>query len=324
MSQKKPFLLMHECKVNSSATPQSEGLTLNEYKRVIITGASGWLGSVLTARLLHSDACLESIGVTRSRNPKDGYIDYETLLSGYLVQGDCVVHTAFCRKSEGSGLLKSLELSSKLFRECCERRVPVINISSQAVYGSAGGMEQNESSPLNPDYMYAFAKASSEVLLDAYTSLDPQCCATNFRLASLMGSSQGRSPVNVISKFITAALNGDPIKIVGGQQRFSFLDVEDAVDAIMCLLSVDPILWKKTYTITPDHQTGIVEVAKTVVEVVSAQTGKEPVPILIEPSDIRLNAGGSNLLAKLHLGWEPKTSFREIVEKMLDYQLSAR
>lgn len=290
-------------------------------KRIILTGASGWLASVLANRL--ADGNYDVVGVSRAKtdNGAIANIANEDFLASFPLQSnDIVFHSAFCRKSVGSQLIESLEYSSSVFQKAAEAGAAVINASSQAVYGTELGMSANEDSSLSPDYLYSLAKASSEVLLKAYGKVFPNFRYTNLRLASLMGVSVGKSPVNVISRFADTALKGEGIKVVGGHQQFSFLDVQDAADAVLYTIKKPVEQWKPAYTITPDSQVNIVDLANIVASSVARLTGKEPVAVSVNPSDIALNAGGSNAFAKQELGWSPKYSIEEIVDKMVAYR----
>lgn len=290
--------------------------------RIIITGASGWLGRVLAAKLIQDGA--EVVGVSRSKPEAElsQYVANDDFLSSFaLMPTDVIVHAAFCRKSIGAQLVESMHYSSQVFRKAAKANAALVNISSQSVYGTDRGMAANEESPLDPGYLYSLAKASTELLLEECAVNHSGFGYTSLRLASLMGASQGQSPVNVISKFIDRALDGEDLKVVGGSQMFSFLDVEDAADAIICLIDKPAKTWKPAYTITPDEQMNIMDMANIVASSVAQKTGKPPVKVNLETSDLALNAGGSNALAKEDFGWQPKTTFAQIVDKMVAYRM---
>lgn len=294
--------------------------------RIIITGATGWLANEFArqARLVHPGWDL--LGVSRSAASdfpftvitNDDFLDDSFALD----DGDSVVHAAFCRKSDGRSLVESLRYSQAVFHKAvvADARC-VVNISSQSVYGENGGLGNVEDSPLAPGYLYSLAKACAEMMLENEAGLAGYGRYASLRLASLMGVSCGKSPVNVLSKFVDSALAGKPITIVGGGQRFSFLDIEDAARFMIMLIATDPESWHHVYNVTPNEQTGIVSLAELIAGKVARLNGSAPVSIEVRRDDAHeLDSGGSNLLAKRDVGWEPSFSIEDIVAKTIAYR----
>ena len=91
----------------------------------------------------------------------------EVLSGSRLINGiDIVIHTAFCRKSNGRLLYDSLRFLEDFALICVRDGVKgFINISSQSVYGNGEGPLPDETVKPDPGYLYAFAKLSSELLL---------------------------------------------------------------------------------------------------------------------------------------------------------------
>lgn len=114
--------------------------------KILITGASGYLAWELIRQL--SEAYDVNIIGTSSdpeklRSDKNysevRLMNNQELLSSSLKDIDIIIHTAFCRKSVGKDLVKSLKFSQKLFRKAVEEGIRgIINISSQSVYIKPG------------------------------------------------------------------------------------------------------------------------------------------------------------------------------------------
>lgn len=296
---------------------------------ILLTGASGYfswefihqVSEEKQMRIIAATSNPESIKLDDNYSSVEIVSNEELLVNDYLWRKlDYVVHTAFCRQDAGDRLLKSLEYSRKIFKKAVENEVKgIINLSSQSVYGTEEGNLPNENRELKPEYLYALSKAFSEVLLEEvagkYTNITKY---TNIRLASLMGPSN-TVPHNVLYKFICSGLKGEEFKVIGGKQKFSFLDIRDAVNAIIILLTkISPENWKCAYNLGPEKQTNILELSNIVCEVVSKYTSKNAKYVYM-PNDTKLNAGMDSQLLYETLQWKPEYSFRKTVEDTVLY-----
>lgn len=189
----------------------------------------------------------------------------------------------------------------------------IINLSSQSVYGGSKTVLGDEKAPVEPGYLYALAKYGSEELLkQAVHFSDGGTVGCNIRMASLMGPSD-MVPDNVLSKFIRSAMAGKTITIVGGTQKFSFLDVRDAAQAIVGLLKWKPAEWEETYNLGPERQTGITEMAELVRDEVLKGTGNAVEITVHTDNEHNLNAGMDSSLMYGQLDWKPPHDFQAIV-----------
>ena len=237
---------------------------------------------------------------------------------------DVVIHCAFCRASDGKRLIESLHLTQRFADLAIQVNAKgFLNMSSQAVYGTAPGVLPTESGDLKPEYLYAFAKCSAEMLLESQIKGkgSPMKCV-NIRLASLMGPS-GSVPVNILYKFLQSGLEGNAFCVVGGKQQFSFLDVRDAAEAILRLVECDVGEWEAAYNLGPERQTNILEMADIVCEKVRAYTGNVT-KYEYRQDETVLNAGMNSEKLYTYLDWRPRHSFEAIVEDTLKYMLSKR
>jgi len=291
--------------------------------RVLITGASGYFAGELF-RQLRGKADMEIIAV--SSNPQKLSPKYQDIflvsntdfLNGAVdfPEIDIVIHSAFCRKSEGSLLVNSLNFLRNVVQWSVEHDVKgFINLSSQAVFGSGEGELPDETVAMNPEYLYALAKSASELILEEMAA--GKMAFTNIRLASLLGPS-GSVPNNVLYKFICTGLEGKDFKVVGGKQKFSFLDVRDAAEAVGLFMEIPCSSWEKAYNLGPEKQTNMMEMADCVCKKIFEKSGLR-VSYEFLPDDTQLNAGmNSNVIYRL-LRWKPKYSFEKIVDNTIEY-----
>lgn len=137
--------------------------------------------------------------------------------------------------------------------------------SSSEVYGESEHFPQHETNtPLNARLPYAIVKSVGEAYCESYTQTHGLPC-TIFRFFNTYGVKQ--SPDFVVSKFIRAALNNEPITVIGdGQQQRTFCYIDDHLDAIEAACADDQ--WaNETINIGNGEEVSILELAEAVIEV---------------------------------------------------------
>lgn len=285
--------------------------------RILVTGTNGFLAYELINRLC--DGVHQVIAASRdSDRAKEyigrddvAYIANQQLLAGKADTGavDVLIHTAFSREGNGQELCESLDFSKDIFTWAAQRKVmAIVNISSQSVYGSNVTVLPDEGSPVCPTDCYGIAKYASELLLESIVEVYGNTARyTNIRLASAIGPGL-RMQERVFNKMYRKALTGDNIRVVGGRQRFSYIDIRDAVTALTLLLERECKTWKPMYNLGPQKQTGIVEVAETARKLAASRTGKA-VEIVVDNSDIKLSWGMDSSLFYADMGWRPEFTF---------------
>lgn len=297
--------------------------------KILITGSSGYFAWELIRqlRMVGHEVHAVSSDVSRAKRilqlENINYISNDELLGGFFDQRniDIIIHGAFCRKSDGKLLLQSLQYSRDIFRIAVESKIKrIINLSSQSVYGNSYGDLKDETNETDPGYLYALAKGASEILLDGMADSGKGITYyTNLRLASLMGPSY-TVPKNVLYKFIISALEENVIKVIGGEQKFSFLDVRDAAAAIVKLTEYQVMNLKNCYNLGPRKQVGILKMAGIVRKIASLYTGKLA-GIELVSENIPLNTGMNSSLLYSDLDWEPQYSFEDTVEDTIRFIL---
>lgn len=112
--------------------------------------------------------------------------------------------------------------------------VKFIQISTDEVYGENMNSAFTETSLLKPTNPYAASKASAEMLVHSYLH--------SYNLPILIVRSNniygpGQYPEKVLPKFLFQLMEKQKLTIQGsGHQLRSFLYVEDAIDAVLCVL----------------------------------------------------------------------------------------
>lgn len=291
--------------------------------RILITGASGYFAGEIIRQLSESEN-VELIALSsdthkiRVRNGEAMLISNEEFFQEkvQIPHVDIIVHTAFCRKSDGKSLIESLNFERKIVHWACSHGAAgFINLSSQSVFGSGKADLPTEDEAMAPGYLYALAKSASELLLEEIA--EGKLAYTNVRLASLIGPG-GSVPNNVLCKFIRSGLAGESFTVTGGKQNFSFLDVRDAVEAVCKIMTLPVNTWEKTYNLGPERQINMIEMADCVCKKIYEITGKE-ISYRFVSDDTYLNAGMNSSKLYEAICWRPRYSFEMITEDTIKF-----
>jgi nucleoside-diphosphate-sugar epimerase len=222
-------------------------------KKILITGGAGYLGSVLSRKLLKAGyrvRVLDNLtygdhGIKNLYGQKNfEFMEGDVRNISHLTQAtkgmDAVIHLSAIVGDSASQLdsERTIEinyLSAKAIAEACKFNQinKFLFASTCSVYGASKNPNDrlHENSPLNPVSLYAQTKLKSEegILSMADENFSP----TIFRFATLYGVSP-RMRFDLVVNVMTAnALKENKIKVFGGKQWRPNLDVSDAADACM-------------------------------------------------------------------------------------------
>ncbi|NMA48554.1 MAG: SDR family oxidoreductase [Tissierellia bacterium] len=295
---------------------------------LMITGAGGFLGSELIDQL-YTSSDYNIIALTSKKEAILEMYDNRDRLNCYGIEKlndqsipwstiDVIIHTAFARSYDGKSLAGALKFTNDLLFNAKKNGVrSFVNISSQSIYGDISQPLWNENTLVSPDSTYAIAKYASEIITNNVCE-DSNMKGTSIRLSSLLGPGLDS---RLVSKFVKQAIQNELIKIVGGGQILSFLDVRDAAAGLIALISTDYKSWNNTYNLGAFNRYTIVEIAEIVKEV-ALKYFLIPVNIEIEDKNVDFDSGMDSGLFYKDTGWKPKYDMQAIVESLFDYFLN--
>lgn len=280
---------------------------------ILVTGVTGLLGSNLVKVLIANKYnVISSVRADKvsSYMPQLGevVISDELLFEGKFPKVDVIVNCAFARSNESERLASALDFTTKLINGLKIAKVyNVINISSQGVYKRLPvGQLSKENSPISPIDLYSIAKYASENLFIA--SGIPY--VTNIRLASL------NMRQRFLYSFIQSAKNEGVIHVNSPKVYASLLDVNDAVNAILSILQIQPLSWAPVYNVGTGNQTSLLEYAK-IVKKVGLKLGYK-VNIIIDDNDYTSTSGADISLIYNDTGWRPNIKLEDMIENMFN------
>ena len=263
---------------------------------VLVTGGAGFIGSNITEALLakgYRVVVLDDLSTGKMENILDlSERDNLKFIKGSILEGGLVRSVI---KSENISLIshqaaissvsksiadpvKTMETNvagtTNLFHiaaECGCRRI--VFASSSAVYGDAPELPKRETMTPCPKSPYAMSKVAKEMLGGIFSDLYG-ITIIGLRYFNVYGRRQDPASdyAAVIPKFISKALDGEPIPIEGdGGQTRDFIYIDDVVNANLSALTGNGV-HGSVFNVGNGKQTSIIELARTIIELTRSKS----------------------------------------------------
>jgi len=300
-------------------------------KNVLITGGAGYVGTVLTPRLLAAGYTVTVYdvmyyGCELTRQPRLKIIDADIRDTERFREAcrgvDAVVHLA-CISNDPSFELDE-ELSRTINYDCFEPLViaakeqgvgRLIYASTSSVYGVSEAPEVTETHPLVPLTLYNRYKGMCEPLLFKHQA--PEFACVTIRPATVCGYSPRMRLDLTVNILTNHAVNNGKITVFGGEQLRPNLHILDMCDLYELLLEV-PDVKIAGETFNAGYQNhSVMDIAKMVRRVVHDEfPEKGEIEIVTTPTnDIRSYHINSDKIAA-RLGFRPRRGIEDAVRDL--------
>ena len=303
-------------------------------KRVLITGAAGFIGSHLTDYLLGRD--YEVIGMDNFITGDPANLAHVSTPSFNLIEHDVsteidvdgplnyILHFA----SPASPIdylelpIQTLKVGSlgthKTLGLARAKKATFLLASTSEVYGDPLVHPQKEDywgnvNPIGPRGVYDEAKRFAEAMAIAYHryhGIDVKIVRIFNTYGPRMRVRDGRA----IPAFISQALEGEPLTVFGdGRQTRSFCYISDLVEGIYRLLMSDQNL---PVNIGNPREMTVLELAETIKKMTGSSSLIEYKPLPVDDPKVRQP---DISLAREKLGWEPRVELEEGLGGTVEY-----
>ena len=297
----------------------------------LITGGAGYVGNVLTPRLLAAgyNVTVYDImyfGCVLGSHPGLRIIEGDIRDTAKLAQAfdgqDAVLHLA-CISNDASFELDE-DLSKTINFDCFERMVIAakekgvarfVYCSSSSVYGVSDSPDVTEEHPLVPLTLYNKFKGMCEPLLFKHMADDFTCVVV--RPATVCGYSP-RTRLDISVNILTNhAVEKGKITVFGGSQMRPNLHIEDMVDAYELMLTAPhEKIHGEIFNIGFQNHS-IMEIAKIVKKVVEEEfPEKGRIDIVTTPTDDNRSYHVNSDKIKRVLGYTPKRTIEDAVRDL--------
>lgn len=220
-------------------------------KKVLVTGGGGYIGTILTNRLLKNgytvtvlDNFIKGNFLPKSTKIFKGNILNKDILKQAIKGNKFIIHLAGI--SDGRAGRKNPELTKKVNVDTFKTLIDIaatsdvktfLNMSTFGVYGNNYNCELTEDLPVNPTEPYSESKAETEIIANSYSS--SFFTTINIRLAMAFGWSPQMRFDFLVNTMIKYAIDKKELTIFGGKQRRPQINIEDATNYLTQIIEAN-------------------------------------------------------------------------------------
>ncbi len=306
-------------------------------KRILVTGADGFIGSHLTELLVQEGAHVKALCLYNSFNTW-GWLDESPCLADIeVVAGDVrdahfclaatrnvdlVFHLAaliaipYSYTAPGSyvdtNVKGSLNICQAVLANGCER---IIHASTSETYGTARYAPMDENHPLQPQSPYSASKIGADMtVMSFYHAFNlPAVIARPFNTYGPRQSARAVIPAIIIQLLAGA----DTVRLGDARPTRDFTYVEDTCRGLAALAACDAAVGQ-TVNIGSGREIAIGDLARLIIEIMHCDVRVEHDPRRLRPAASEVDRlCCDNAKLKRLTGFVPETALREGLERTI-------
>ena len=307
---------------------------------VLVTGAGGFIGGHLVARLVEEGARVRAFVRYNSRNergtldwlPADVTRDVEVVLGDlrdvesvqqaadgtetiFHLAAQIAIPYSFVNPRDffETNALGTLNVAQAALSAGARR---VVHTSTSEVYGSARTVPITEDHPIEPQSPYAASKVAADKLMDAWHRTY-ELAMTVLRPFNTYGPHQ--SARAVIPTIISQALAGGPVRLGSLTPRRDLTYVADTVSGFLAAAESDAAIGR-TLQLGTGYDVSIGDIVEMVGEILGRRLEVEHDPTRVRPaqSEVERLISDPALAAEL-TGWTPRFELRDGLARTIEW-----
>lgn len=296
--------------------------------RILVTGASGTIGTRLCERLLQAGH--DAVGADRRPNEWRNDVDAITIQADLLrledfsklpTDVDIVVHLAAHARVYDlvQDPTRALENTTSLFQTLEWARTHNIKrfifASSRECYGNVqlDHYTEDQARISNCESPYTASKLAGEAFVTSYD----KCYDINsviLRFSNVYGAYDNSN--RVVPLFINRARRGEALTIFGKEKDLDFTYIDDTVHGIMLAIEQFDTIRGQTLNLASGTSTTLVRCAEAIKELTGSQSPIEFAPPRV--GEVTHYTADITAAGK-QLGYEPQVPFEEGIRKAVDW-----
>jgi UDP-glucuronate decarboxylase len=305
----------------------------NTSKKILVTGAAGFIGTNLCLRLLNEGNLVTGLDnfhsgqkaniAILSKHKNFSFIEHDIVkpLSGKFDQIynlACPASPPHYQENPIYTLMISVQGTYNMLNLAKETKARFLQASTSEIYGDPEMHPQPESykgsvNPIGPRACYDEGKRAAETLCFDFNRMHKVDIRV-VRIFNTYGPYMRADDGRVVSNFICQAIKNETITLYGdGQQTRSFCYIDDMVDGLIRMMNGS--ITGPVNLGNPDEFT-MEELAEKIAETMGKKSDHSFHPL---PADDPKQRQPDIALAKKMLGWEPKIKLDRGLVKTIEY-----